>query len=290
MSGLFLLRLTVEGIYPEGALARFKRAKIPVSDVRKTDKKRLELCIERKYREKAFTILRDSCYNITEERRFGAWRLFALLRQRVGFFIGAAVFALLCAASDLFVLRIDVVGTGAYYRDRVLALLGDNGVTVGRLYGTEKAAAITAQILAFEDVSFCSLQKEGSVLTVEVQVSSSLTPAADGGLYAPAAGTVYSLTVVRGTAQVAEGDAVEAGQLLVGSAEGERQIVMAGARILCSYEAVSAAATEEEALAEGLLAAEASGEAEIVSRSVSPQAEGFLVEIEYILTVSLNMD
>lgn len=289
MSGLFLLRLTIEGIYPEGALARFRRAGIPVSDVKKRDKKTLELCIERKYREKAFTTLRDSCYNITGTSLFGVWRLFAALRRKIGFFIGAALFILLAALSDLFVLRIDVVGTGAYYRDRVLSVLRENGVRPGGLYRAEKVSAIAAEVLSFDGVSFCSLKKEGSVLTVEVQVDRSLPPAAAGGLYAPADGTVYSLTVLRGEAHAEEGDEVARGSLLVGAAEGQ-SVVMASARLLCRYESLSSASTAEEAVAEGVLAALSAGEAEIVSQNAEPQADGYLVEIEYLLTVAVNMD
>lgn len=288
MEGLFLLQLTIEGIAPEGALLRFKRENIPVSHVEKADKRTLRLCIERKNREKAFTILRDSCYNITGVRLFGFWRLAAALGRRAGFFLGAAAFVLLCALSDVFVFRIDVVGSGDYYRDRVLSLLRENGIDRGCIYREEKTAEITAQILSFDGVSFCSLEKEGSVLTVEVQTSSSLPPAAAGGLYAPVSGAVQSLTVVRGSAQVQEGDAVEKGQLLVGGEEGG--LVMASARILCRAEGLFAAESEEAALAQGILSAQSSGDAEILFVVATPQDGGYLVTVEYLLTVRKNMD
>ncbi len=288
MEGWFSLQLTIEGIAPEGALLRFQRENIPVAHVEKPDKRTLRLCIERKNREKAFTILRDSCYNITAERSFGVRRLASALARRAGFFLGAAAFVLLCALSDLFVLRIDVDGTGAYYRDRVLSVLRENGVRVGCVYRGSRTAEITAQILSFEGVVFCSVEKAGSVLTVEVQTSSGVPPAAAGGLYAAQAGVVQSLTVLRGEAQVQEGDEVKKGQLLVGGKEGG--FVMASARILCRFEGFFAAESEETALAQALLFVQAAGETELLSQSAVPQQGGYAVTAEYLLTVRKNMD
>lgn len=288
MESFFLWQLTIEGIAPEGALLHFRREKIPVFHVEKPDKRTLRLCIERKNREKVFTFLRDSCYNVTKMRPFGLWRLASALRRRAGFFLGAVAFALLCAVSDFFVFRIDVTGSGAYYRDKVLALLQENGVRAGCIYRGEKTAEITAQILSFDNVSFCSLEKTGSVLTVEVQTSSSLPPAAAGGLYATEGGVVQSLTVVRGVAQVQEGDEVEKGQLLADGKDGG--IVMASARILCHAERFVATQNEETAAAQVILSVQAVGETELLWLSAKPQQDGYFVTAEYILTVRRNMD
>lgn len=288
MKTSFLVRLEIEGLYPEGALQKLKREGIPLYFVRKTNKKRISVCVERKYRKKVFTILQNSCYNIIKEEYFGLARLFFHCAQKAGFFIGAAAFALFASFSNVFVLRIDVVGTGDYYRPEILSLLEDNGVTRGKPYPDEKTAELTARILGFENVSFCSLKKSGSVLRVEVQTSSSSAPCKGGALSSPATGTLYALTVIRGAAQAAEGDEVKEGQILVGARERE-EIVMASARVLCQDSSFVAAKNEEEATASRLLAITAAGETEILEKRAKREEDGFFVEIVYLVTRSLNM-
>ena len=292
ISGLFLVKLKIEGLYPEGVISKLKREEIPLFHVQKRDKKTLELCVERKYRKKVFTILEHSCYNIVKAEPFGLSRAVEWGKNRIGFFIGAILFALLCALSNLFILRIEVVGTGDYYRREVLSVLGENGVGIGRRYSDKNAAEITAQILAFENVSFCSLKKSGSVLRVEVQTSASTPTPQRGALVSPASGTVYSLTVIRGTAQVAEGDTVEKGQLLVG-VNGETQeaqeTVMASVQILCTFTAQISEENKEEALASCLLEIEALSSAQVQSARLTPEGDGYLLEITYLVTQSLNM-
>lgn len=290
MDARLLVKLKIEGIYPEGAIKKLAREKIPLFEIKKTDKKSLELCIERKYRKKVFTILEDSCYNITKVRYYGLFRALRRCRERAGLFAGCVLFFILCAFSDYPVLRIDVVGTGEYYRREIMQLLDKNGVAVGRPYDGKSASQITAEILALKDVSFCSLKKSGNVLKVEVQTSPSADYCERGvPLLAATDGSVYSLTVLRGAAAVQAGDEVSAGDLLVGCVE-EEGFVMASARLSCRYTAFVKADSAEQALAACILEIESSdGRTEISDKSVLPSDGGFAVEIDYLLTQSLNM-
>ncbi len=289
MNGLFLLRLKIEGLYPEGVILKLKKAQIPLFNVEKRDKKTLSLCVERKFYKKVFTILQSSCYNIIGVEYFGVARALAWCKKKLGIFIGIAVFSLLCAFSDFFILRIEVVGTGSYYQREVIALLNENGVKIGGAYREEKSAEITAKILALENVSFCSVKKKGSVLKVEVQTSASSSLGARGALVAEAQGTVQSLIIVRGAARVAVGDEVQKGQELVGYAQSEDEIIMASAQILCRLERQVRADDEKSALHACILEVESVDDAEILTQSVTAQADGFWVEITYLVTQSLNM-
>lgn len=288
MIGPFLTKLQIEGIYPEGAVLKLQREKISLFNVRKTKKKVIELCIERKNLKKVFTILNDSCYNIVKFERFGISRFFACCQRRVGVFIGICLFALLCTLSDLFVLRIEVIGTGNYYRREVLSLLEENGVGVGKRFSDKIVTTVTAQILALDDVGFCSLKKSGSVLWVEVQTTSPSELCQRESLYSPATGTVYDLTVLRGTVQTSEGDAVEKGQLLVGL-DTAQEIVMASVRVLCTFTANVNETSAEKAIAYCLLGIESENNGEILTQNVTPTNEGFLVNITYLVTKSVNM-
>lgn len=289
-----MLRLKIEGIYPEGVIKKLTREKIPLFEVKKTDKKSLELCIERKNRKKVFTILEDSCYNITKVRYYGFLSALRRCKERAGLFVGCALFFILCTLSDYPVLRIDVVGTGEYYRREVLQLLSDSGVEEGKPYDGKSASEITAKILALKDVSFCSLKKSGNVLRVEVQTSPSADYCRRGvSLYAAADGRVQTLTVLRGTAAVSTGDEVSAGDLLISCGD-ENGVVMASAGLACRYEAFVKADDAQEALAACILEIEALNDKDAIGVTITDKrAEdadgGFAVEIDYLLTQSLNM-
>ena len=291
MKTWLLYRFTVRGLYPEGAVFKLKRAQIPLFALQKTDKTTLQVCVERKYRKKVFTILNNSCYNILKVEYYGFSRALHWLKTRLGLIIGAGVFACLCALSNLFVLRIEVVGTGNYYQREILSLLSANGVGVGRTYSANIAPTLTAQILALDNVSFCSLKKTGSTLRVEVQTSPSASLAQAGALLSPADGRVYSLTVVKGTPNVQEGDEVVKDQLLVGTADTEGQeIVMASVQILCRYAERVAPQQAQAALAQALLAVQATEGAEILDAGkITPDGEACIIELSYLVTKKLNM-
>ena len=115
----------------------------------------------------------------------------------------------------------------------------------------QNTAALTAEILALPRVSYCSLKCEGGILTVEVRVSEEYETLKIEPLLAPAAGTVEELVVVRGTARVAVGDTVEAGQTVVEGVasygEEERQVIVI-ARVRISFPVSEEfRGTEEEA-------------------------------------------
>jgi hypothetical protein len=279
-----LLRIGIGGVYPESALVRLKREKIPLYHIKKVDKNVLELCIERKYRKKVFTILNNSCYNIMYTKNYGLSRIPALCREKVGAIAGCALFGALCLLSGYPVLKIEVVGGGAYYREQVVSLLAESGIAVGKGYDEKSAPEATAKILSLDGVSFCSVKKAGSVLTVEVEVSPQATVPEVGPLRSPATGEIYSLTVLRGEARKAVGDGVKEGEI-VATSEG---VVIASVRVLCRLQTVVKAQGAERAYAEALL--QIGAEAEIRSHTEERTAENeYTVGVEYILTEELNM-
>ena len=154
-----------------------------------------------------------------------------LVKRNMGLLIGCILFAVLCSLADYPVLKIDVVGSGAYYQREVLALLSESGVSVGKRFDGKTSPELTAKILTLENVSFCSIQKNGNTLRVEVQIASpGQYPVGGEALRAGADGRVYSLTVLRGKALVAVGDEVIAGDALV-TGESEGGVVMASAKL-----------------------------------------------------------
>ncbi len=204
----------VEGLNAWRVAEKVSAAGVPVLRACRTAKNGIYLEVAYKDRKKVFAILRGSCYNVKRVRPRGLSRAVARCAARAGLLVGAAMFALLVPLVQTRVLKIDVVGSGAYYEREVLEILAREGVSLfsGR---PREFSSVRAQVLALPRVSFCSVRAEGGVLTVDVEVSDEAAPLAAGALYVPVSGTVEELIVVRGTAAVAVGDAVSAGDVAV---------------------------------------------------------------------------
>ncbi len=279
-------QIFVEGLSAYRAVDKLVRAGICVCGARKTQKNGVIVEVNSKDVKKVFAILRSSCYNVKKVRYrgFARWKRSAL--RRVGLLAGAALFLLAVAGAQSRVLRVDVVGSGAYYRDEVLGILSENGV--GTLSLPPDGDLLCAQILSLPRVSFCSFRHSGGILTVEVEVSDEAAPLSGEPLYAPVSGTLEELVIVRGEARAAEGDEVEAGQLLVDNAvtRGEEQfvvLVIACARISRPFSAVYRAEGEEEALAQAMLETQ-----ELRDIQIRKTQEGWLVEGTELVSAQVN--
>ena len=210
---------------------------IAVFSVRKRGKNTISFCVAAKDREKVFAILRGSCYNIDKVRGRGLNLFYEKCKNAMGLLLGALLFCLIVLYSETRVLRIDVVGSGAYFEPRILELLEESGVKRFSRVPAD-CAAISSSILALPRVSYCSIGAKGGVLTVEVRVSEESETALSGPLRSPATGTVEEIFVLRGTAAVKVGDEVEEGQVLVENFSlfgEEKREVLVIARVTVSF-------------------------------------------------------
>lgn len=301
MTPLFCSVLEIGGVSPLRALDRLAKGGVPVYDVQKVSPTCLKIRIKSKDRKKIFAIFRGSCYTVKKERAARLSRLPAAVRRRPGFAAGLVLFLLLAAACNRFVLRIDVQGSGAYLRDRAVQLLADAGVRAFAPYGEENAEAARSALLTLPGVVFASVEKNGCCVTVTLeQIEDAPAPAYERSLYSPAAGVVETLTVLRGTALVAEGDAVGTGQELVGgwfeTEGGERRETFASARcsLLCTrvYE-YAFAERSEESERRALAAARLSSGGEAVAQKISARGSGgetiYTVELTVRVRCSVNL-
>ncbi len=294
---MLLEKIVIEGISPERALNRLQREGICVYHAKKYKKNQILLSVNEKDAEKVFAIYPNVCYNIAMHSPYiaksaGAEGLLSRLRRlkrRPGLLLGVALFLAAVPAADRLVLRIDVAGAEGH-RDEVLAALEESGIRRFSFYsgGADEAAA---KILGLKDVSYCSVEKSGTTVRVEVRLSPFSDPSpAEGDMIAVHSGTVVQMAVLRGTALKKAGDTVEAGEPLVGAylldEAGERIPVTAIARVTisCVYEQVIDAEDESRALAQGYL--EADGE--IVERSCERTEGGYLVRLVYTVAETMN--
>lgn len=298
-----LQQLLLEGPFPERALIRLKRERIPLFYVKKVKKNQILFSIKRKHTEKVFAIYQNLWYNkgdanaYTLQKAGGnvGFRLLETLKKRVGLPIGAVVFALLCLFLQNFIFQIKIVGETSYQRE-ILQALEQGGLSVYNLYSDENNDKICAEIFKLDGVSFCSIQKQGVTLRVEVQTDPFTKPTLrQGDMLSNHDGTVLSVCAMRGTAQVKKGDEVKRGQTLVGgyfckqSGEQVSVEVIATAKLLCDYQVRIQAETEEEAFAIAYLQLENAQTIQIENKEITPCENGFIVNLQYTVFQAFNL-
>lgn len=296
MNNLARIRVTAAA---ETVIKKLSKAQIPLYGLKKQGAYTTFL-VKDKTVKKVFAIFSHPCYNVCVIQ-YGALR--SLLRRaaaRVGLLVGALVFAVVVTCAQAFVFKVQVVGSGAYLSPQVTAILCDSGIAVGKLYKDVDKPLTIAKIMALPSVTFCSFEKRGTAVIVDVEcdeegsISSTRTP-----LVSPVSGEVVNITVICGTPRVQEGQAVSRGDELISPfyTDGEGQTV----GCLCvgyvdirvsAVISVSAQSEGEEGLSSALAAVNLySDEAQITSYSVKTVAEGviYTVNFTYIHTASINM-
>ena len=162
--------------------------------------------------------------------------------------------------ADKTVLKI-TVDAPAIYLAQVYDTLEENGVRKYTFYDKGKEENVCAKLLSLDGVSYCSVGKKGSVLTVTIKTNTFSTILPKQGFFAEKSGEIVRLVTLSGTPLVAVGGRVEAGQRLVEDGiyaqEGERAFVpiVAYATIACEYVFEYACADEQTAFATAYLEA-----------------------------------
>ncbi len=282
------LQFTVRSLSAQRVPDKLAQGGVELLSARKTAKNEITFTVSGKDREKVFAILRGTCYNVVKVRERGLALFYKKCRQHAGLVLGALLFCLLVAGFQSRVLRIDVVGNGAYYEREVLEVLHEGGIRPLSPRPKEYAA-LTARILSLPRVSFCEIKCTGGILTVEVRVNGEGSPLTEGALLAPVAGKVEELTVLRGTACVAVGEEVTQGQTLVDNyvlLGEERREVRVIARAKLSYPVSREyAGTEESARSQAYLDFGADS-----VLTFTPTQTGFLAEGTAYASAAVNLD
>ena len=302
---IFVLRrkLCIEGIMPERALLKLKRANIPLFHVKKTSPKTLEFCVNAKDTKKVFAIYPKVCYNKSDFSAYSVRDLGSVglakpiekLKNRVGFLIGALLFALTTAYMDNYIFAVDFVGSSVYARE-TLAALEENGIKQFSLYQKGNEDLICAQLLRLKGVEYVAIKKSGMRLKVEMRLYDlPQTTLQQGDLIASHTGKVQSITALRGTAAKKVGEEIRAGEPLAygwylnGAGEQVRVETIARAQIACTYEEEIATETAEQAFAEAYLKLNLADGDEVTRRQVEEVENGYLVHIEYTAIERINM-
>lgn len=198
----------------EAALKKLKNANVGVYNCKK-DGARFIFSIKDKDVKKVFAIFSKPCYNIsvTCSRRKN---LLSRAVTRAGLIAGAAAFVCIAAISNAFIFRIEVSGSGSYLSADVKRIIYEQGFSEFKAYRGFDAPAAQGKILALPSVTFCNIEKHGSVLKIDVQVDEELNDTARRtNLVADRGGVVKKIVAVCGTAAVAENATVKSGDTLI---------------------------------------------------------------------------
>ena len=307
----FLQPITIEGVMPERALLRLKRAGVSVYRVRKIEKTKILLRVKKRDIEKVFAIYPNSCYNKKGEKETrsipqgvytvkkapatGILRGLEFLKTRIGVCLGVAVFCVGLPLADGFVFGVETVGADGYGRE-INAVLDENGVKSFARYPKGKEDLICAKLLALDGVEFCSVRKNGLWVRVEIRKSPFVKDSlVQGDMLAVQTGIVESITVMKGTALKKAGEEIQAGEPLVGAwfstEDGERikTYAVARVRIACVYEAELNAESEESAFAQAYLSL-GLGEKDYTQEILVQENTdgGYSVRIAYSVIQSIN--
>ena len=294
-------KMAIEGVMPERALLKLRRAQIDVFDVKKIQKNRLIFTVAQKDVQKVFAIYPNVCYNKSGYTSYtaesvgavGIAKYLAFATKRVGFILGALVFLGGTLAVDDYVFGVEFIGSDVYAREARIAL-AEYGVKPFAKYPSGKEDLICSKLLSLDGVEFCSVKKNGLRVRVEMRIGEyGKAQLQEGNLIARHTGEIIAVTVLRGTLLKAKGERVETGETLVGGwfLNGEEQVrvqPIARASIACVYEKEYFTQTKESAFAEAYLSL-ALGEGDSITKTLVEKSDnGYLVRIEYIAIESIN--
>ena len=297
------LRIRIEGVMPERALLRLRRAEISLFGIKKKSKTALDCSVPKKEIEKVFAIYPKVCYNIDGKSTYtvrvlgevGIAKPLSWARRRTGFLLGALCFCIGSLYVNTLVLDVEFIGSSVYARE-AQAVLEEYGARAFTPYKRGNEDLICSKLLALRGVEFCSVRKSGLYVRVEMRLSDEMPKPIRAGAYkAEHTGVVTEITAIRGTAVKTAGEEVKKGETLIedyfttGAGERVRVDVVGRACITCSYEAVIPVQTEEDAFATAYLSADIGDRDTLIEKSVLPVQNGFAVRLVYRAIESFNL-
>lgn len=282
----------------ETAVKKLKKAGIGVYDCKKEGAK-FTFRVKDKHLKKVFAIFSNPCYNIKVAKQSRRGRLLKSLLNRAGLIAGALAFVVIAALSNAFVLKIEVEGSGRYLSPEIRRIVYETGAREFRLYRGFDAPAATGKILALPQVTFCNIEKNGSILRIDVRVDEEHSAKAERTpLISDRDGVVKNIVAICGTAAVSAGAQVKKGDTLISAVTyaGEREvesIAVGYAELECRGAAEFSAACESDenlrlAYSSVLIYAD-----EILTRSHTVRAaEGgvvYVIDFTYLHKLSINI-
>ena len=217
------VRVAVQGVHPEQVLNACAEAGIPFREAEPAEAYLLRLTVPERHFERV-QALAERCQCTAEaEKRGGAPKLLRRAWRRRFLFGLLAVCVAAVLASSLFVWDVQVTGNETVSTGTILRELEAYGVKPGSYWPRFSNDLIrNHMILQIPELQWLAVQIHGSCAEVVVREKTPKPEVVDNdapvSLYAGASGFILSMEVLGGEAQVAPGDLVTEGELLVSGA------------------------------------------------------------------------
>lgn len=219
--------LSVESAYPERVLNLCSAHGIPFWDVRWLDGVHFTMRTTRKGERDLRRVASQTDAKLRRLRQQGIPVLAGRLRRRYVLLAGAAVFAALFWASNLFIWGFEVTGNDTVPTETILRALEREGVTVGcRGLSINQEQLRNHVLLELHDISWLAVNVKGCVAHVQVverrRPPEIVQDSVAANVVANQDGLVTRVEALNGRAEVMAGSTVTCGQLLisgVGSSE-----------------------------------------------------------------------
>ena len=215
-------RVELFGVFPEAVLSRSANAGLTLRRIRAVDGQTIRCTAD----EKDLETLRVLAQRCQCELRLlslrGGSRDRQFLRRRVWLPLTALFMAALLLASSLFVWDVEICGAEGLSRGRILRALSDAGMRRGCFWPSLSADLVRSRALAeLPELSWLTVNVNGSravVLAQEREEKPEIYRAGEPcSLAASHSGIVRRVSVLNGRALVQPGQAVQEGEILIGS-------------------------------------------------------------------------
>ena len=221
-----VVRAEAFGAFPESLLNAAAAAGIELWELESSGENRVRFsCYEKSLEQLAGLAEHFGC-ELTPIFQQGGSLLRSFLHRRTAMLCGALLAAGLMLLSSLFVWSVEIRGAGRVSRGEILRALEDAGLGVGSFWPGLSADLLRSRALQqLPELGWMSINVCGSRAIVQVREREEkpLLESETGqeSLFAAGSGVVRRVAVLAGRAEVAEGQPVTEGQLLVSPVSGQ---------------------------------------------------------------------
>ncbi len=143
-----------------------------------------------------------------------------MMRQRLSFFVGVAIFIFLLMFLSSRIWGISIEGQSVHTRESLLKYLDSRNVYGGMAVRDVECSTIREELRhSFDDISWVSVELRGSRILIKLKeaqlVQENKEDKTPASLVAEDAGTVISIVTSRGTANVRAGDKIKKNKVLI---------------------------------------------------------------------------
>ncbi len=209
----------VKGVNLLTLVNTLKNKGVNILDLKSKNNKTIRISINIGDEQKFFAITDKMCYNVKKIKNKGKMLWLYALLSRKSLVVGALCFVTLTIIFSDIVLGFTFSGSGSVYKGEILNYLSEQGVTRFSRFSAIDLPKLSDKMLADNKrFSFVNCYKKGNRLVIDLAIAQSNTHIkgeVKGDFYAECGGIVEEISVYRGTAQVAVGQKVNAGEVLV---------------------------------------------------------------------------